>query len=57
MKNSLYFIMGLYRCHGNVYYVFRIDAIFCQVHRIGPSYICINFEKNRLVIEADLQFT
>ena len=50
-KNSLYFIMGIFRCHGNVRYVFLIDAIFCKVHSIGPSNMCINFEKNRLRID------
>ena len=37
---------GDIRCHGNVCYVFRINAIFCKVHRIGPSNMCVNFEKN-----------
>ena len=46
-KNSLYFIMGIFRCQGNVRYVFLIDAIYCRVHSIGPS----NFEKNRLRID------
>ena len=50
-KNSLYFIMGIFRCHGNVRYVFLIDAIFCKVHSIGPSNMCIKFEKNRLRID------
>ena len=50
-KNSLYFIMGIFRCHGNVRYVFMIDAIFCKVHSIGPSNMCIIFEKNRLRID------
>ena len=50
-KNSLYFIMGIFRCHGNVRYVDLIDAIFCKVHSIGPSNMCINFEKNRLIID------
>ena len=36
-KNSLYFIMGIFRCHGNVRYVFLIDAIFCKVHRYRPK--------------------
>ena len=42
---------GVFRCHGNVRYVFLIDAIFCKVHSIGPSNMCINFEKNRLRID------
>ena len=50
-KNSLYLIMGIFRCHGNVRYVFLIDAIFCKVHSIGPSNMCINFETNRLRID------
>ena len=29
-KNSLYFIMGIFRCHGNIRYVFLIDAFFLQ---------------------------
>ena len=41
---------GNFRCHGNVRYVFLIDAIFCKVHSIGPSNMCIKFEKNRLRI-------
>ena len=50
-KNSLYFIMGIFRYHGNVRYVFLIDAIFGKVHSIGPSNMCIKFEKNRLRID------
>ena len=50
-KNSLYFIMGIFRCHGNVRYVFLIDAIFCKVHSIGPNNMCIKFEKNQLRID------
>ena len=50
-KNSLYIIMGMFRCHGNVRYVFLIDAIVCKVHSIGPSNMCIHFEKNRLRID------
>ena len=50
-KNSLYFIMGIFRCHGNVRYVFLIDAIFCKVHSLGPNNMCIKFEKNRLRID------
>ena len=50
-KNSLYFIMGIFHCHGNVRYVFLIDAIFCKVHSIGPNNMCIKFEKNRLRID------
>ena len=42
---------GFFRCHGNVCYIFLIDAILCQVHRIGPSNMYINFEKNRLKID------
>ena len=42
---------GCFRCHGNVRYVFPIDAFFCKVHRIGPGNMCINFEKNRLKID------
>ena len=42
---------GDFRCHGNVRYVFLIDAIFCKVHSIGTSNMCINFEKNRLRID------
>ena len=56
-KNSLCFIMFFFRCHENVCYVFRIDAFFCKVPRIGPSnmYIkIINFEKNRLKIGENL---
>ena len=51
IENSLCFIMGIFRCHGNVCYVFRIDAFFCKVHRIDPSNMYINFEKNRLKID------
>ena len=29
-KNALFFIMGIFRCHGNVRYVFLIDAIYLQ---------------------------
>ena len=29
-KNSLYFVMEIFRCHGNVRYVFVIDAIYLQ---------------------------
>ena len=50
-KNSLYFIMGIFRCHGNVRYVFLIDANFCKVHSIDPSNMCINFDRNRLRID------
>ena len=50
-KNSLYFIMGIFRCHGNVRYVFLNNAIFCKVHSIGQGNMCINFEKNRLRID------
>ena len=50
-KNSLYFIMGLFRCHGNVRYVCLIDTTLCNVHSIGPSNMCIHFEKNRLRID------
>ena len=42
---------GNFRCHGNVCYVFRINPFFCKLHRIGPSHMCVNFEKNRLRIE------
>ena len=42
---------GGFSYHGNVCYVFLIDAIFCKVHRIGPSNMCIHFEKNRLRID------
>ena len=42
---------GVFRCHGNVRYVFLIDAICCKVHGIGPNIMCINFEKNRLIID------
>ena len=42
---------GDFRCHGNVCYVFLIDAIICKIHSIGPSNMCINFEKNRLKID------
>ena len=51
LKNSLYFIMGIFRCHWNVRYLFLIDAIFCNVHIIDPSNVCIHFEKNRLTID------
>ena len=51
MENSLYFIMGIFRCHGNVCYFYLIAAIFCKLHQIGPSNMCINFENNRLTIE------
>ena len=50
-KNSLYFIMGIFRCHGNVCHIFLIYAIFCKVHSIDPSNMCITFEKNRLRID------
>ena len=42
---------GIFRCHGNVRYIFLIDAIFGRVHNIGPCNMCINFEKNRLRID------
>ena len=42
---------GVFRCHGNVCYVFRINPMFCQLHRISPSNMCVNFEKNRLNID------
>ena len=42
---------GNFRCHGNVCYVFPINPFFCKLHRIGPSNMCINFEKNRLRID------
>ena len=42
---------GNFRCHGNVCYIFPINAIFCKLHRIGPSNMCVNFEKNRLNID------
>ena len=45
-KNSLCFIMGIFRCHGNVRYVFLIE-----VHSIGSSNMCFKFEKNRLRID------
>ena len=32
-------------------YVFVIDAIFCKIHSIGPSNMCIHFEKNRWKID------
>ena len=51
---------GNCRCHGNVCYVFRINAVFCKLHRIGPSNMCINFENNRLqltILEADFHFS
>ena len=47
---------GFFRCHGNVCYIFLIDAILCQVHRICPSNMYINFEKNRLKID-DFHFS
>ena len=50
-KNSLYFIMGIFRCHRNVCYIVLIDAIFCKVHSIDPSNMCITFERNRLRID------
>ena len=28
-----------------------IDALFCKLHHIGPSNMCINFENNRLTID------
>ena len=41
MKNSLYFIMGIFRCHGNVCYYYLIDAFFASaitwVHVISVS--------------------
>ena len=40
--------MGIFVGHGNVCYVFRINPYFCKLHRIGPSNMCVNFEKNRL---------
>ena len=42
---------GDLRCHGNVCYVFRINAFFFKLHRIGPSNMCVNFGKNRLKID------
>ena len=42
---------GFFRCHGNVCYMFLIDAMFCKIHRIGPSNMYIHFEKNRLTID------
>ena len=42
---------GNFRCHGNVCYVFPINAFFCKLHRIGPSNMCVNFEKDRLKID------
>ena len=42
---------GGVRCHGNVGYIFLIDAMFCKVHRICPRNMCVNFERNRLRIE------
>ena len=42
---------GNFRCHGNVCYVFRINAFFCKLHRIGPSNMCVNFGMNRLNID------
>ena len=42
---------GNFRCHGNVCYVFPINPFFCKLHRIGPSILCINFEKDRLQID------
>ena len=43
--------MGIFRCHGNVCYIVLIDAIFCKVHSIDPSNVCITFERNRLRID------
>ena len=40
-----------FRCHGNVCYVSRINPFFSKLHRIGPSNMCVNFEKNRLNID------
>ena len=42
---------GGFRCHGNVCYVFRINPFFRKLHRIYPSNMCVNFEKNRLRID------
>ena len=38
---------GDLRCHGNVCYVFRINAYFCKLYRIGPSNMRVNFGNNR----------
>ena len=45
------FYNRIFRFHGNVRYVLVIDTIFCNVHSIGQSNMCINFEKNRLRID------
>ena len=42
---------GNFRSHENVCYVFRIHAMFCILHRICPSNMCVNIEKNRLKID------
>ena len=41
----------VFRCDGNVGYIFLIDVMFCKVHRIGPRNMCVDFERNRLRIE------
>ena len=50
-KNSLFFIMGICRCHGNVRYVFFWSMQFSKVHSIVQCNMCIHFEKNRLTID------
>ena len=47
---------GNFRCHGNVCYVFPINPFFCKLYRIGPSNMCVNFEKNRLNIDDFRRF-
>ena len=47
---------GNFRCHGNVCYVFPINPFFCKLHRIGPSNMCVHFEKNRLNIDDFRRF-
>ena len=51
MKNSLCFIIGIFRCHGHVCYMFLIDAIYCKRYVIDPSNMCVNFENDRLTID------
>ena len=41
----------VFRCDGNVGYIFLIDVMFCKVPRIGPRNMCVDFERNRLRIE------
>ena len=47
---------GNFRCHGNLCYVFLISPIFCTFHRIWPSIMCVNFEKNQLKIDDFRRF-